>query len=753
MLLRLFLHWVNKYWGGQSRKAQPLASRKGAWGSSFNRMAQEVAIVPMRMQQFVSRVEDLVERLLRLQLPGDTTSSAVAKRDLEGLLVLMQGAGDQGRGVGDRLVYSKRIFRAEVGLLRMLLASSFCESVLVGRRFMDRLRGPERKGKGKADGAGPKVAKLGGVGGGETGEDEEDDGDAEAESCTEMALEGSGDEEEEEEKVDDMLGDEDDESWDEEEKEEEELEEEEEEDEEELLEEEIDEDEESVEAETVKDKVGWFETRNEMLDAVNSLPKRGVKIRGRVVLAELKGKAKDSGNKGAPSGALPMDKVPDVIGKLCGQAPLYVTRAGSKSKFAAVLFPTEKKQDEASAGRLTEAKPPVLDSAAIDASVCFSFGGGRSLFEVDSDVVARPTSPYMLGFFLPQRNSVKEEAKQRQVKALLDPRGPVGFPCHVSSGADFVCAAAGMQLTESMASVRVAGATVLQAAELVYALAAASPEQCGLAFQVENVPNAASRWEQLIVEEEEEEEEAQGRVDKRFITAFRLNGWEVSLTAGDCCGLPAAPVFRTLGRVRQALRDALRVDQEVGSDSNDASESDGTPKQPRRRRLKGPGRKHGQPGEAARALVGTVEAVLAQRPPPEARPKKRKKGKNPLRKPWTEAILVGDPEGHVDFLRPLEFVEKVPREKKVQVDEVHPYECPVCRQTFRNVKACKKHLKKTGHLELERGVSWKTIVELHCLRQSRTSSFPKPPEAQGSWKLGVLLRARLREATGKGEDP
>jgi len=215
--------------------------------------------------------------------------------------------------------------------------------------------------------------------------------------------------------------------------------------------------------------------------------------------------------------------------------------------------------------------------------------------------------------------------------------------------------------------------------------------------------------------------EQQG-LPQRLITAIRLNGWEVSLTAGDRPGLPAAITLELLNRVRVDLRKAL---MQVGGKDDDGTGIG-------RRKLRSG--KLERPADAVKSLVDMIEGTLGMAAIAESAGQNRDKKKTQSKRGWANVDLVADlAEQDVEFLRPLEVQASFDRRASKSQSGCQsrgvgapaardPYECPSCGETFRGADACKKHLKATGHLELSGGVSWKTLVKERCHRGSEVTA-------------------------------
>ncbi|CAE8613267.1 unnamed protein product [Polarella glacialis] len=724
MWLRLFCHWAKRFesqWAGINKGSgkgggagSSGLSKKASRAASCSALAEEVDVDPRRMQSFITSVEDLAERVLRLPLPGGAAAAKTASQDLERLLRLL------GKSSRDADATPVELFRTEESLLRMILAAAFSNQLLVGRRFMDQLRGPPKKKAGPPSG----LSGLNALGAGLKEDSEEDtetgkapaDGSSWNGGMSEQDFDFSeADSEEAETEV-----------------EEEDL-------------DDVEDLEEIAEVAEASDAGGkkmlWQEARDEMLDAVNALPLKGRKTWQRVLVARLKpsnGKEKDSSR-----GAIAMARVATNMEKLCGRQPLYVARKDEKSKFASVCFspdPSSKMKDVAAGP--SAAKEPLLAGASSDASLAYMFSEGGPMFDLDGELMARPASPYQLTFFLPERGTTAEEDKQKLVRGVFDVRNPVGFACHVHNGDDFFCTAADVQLTESRMSLRSSGSTIFKAAQLVFALANLCPTRSSLSFRLGRGPAGDG---------------PPGA--EEYITAIKVLGWEVSLLGDDRGrggGLPAQATLEALGRVRESLREALCT-----SPDGDEADDEGAGNQ--RRRLRKVSSDKSSPQEELKALLDLVSAATqnatavaanAQSTPlATTRLRRRTAGKA---SPWAEAELIGEASGAVDHLRAFgltarrsaaDFSDRrkrptKPKEEKA-VDSFEPlvlakpnYRCPVCQEIFRSRSACRDHLKSTGHAKCEPGQSWNKVVQELCL-EGETS--PETEMAYWTATLGAAF--------------
>ncbi|CAE7555371.1 rha-1 [Symbiodinium pilosum] len=168
-------------------------------------------------------------------------------------------------------------------------------------------------------------------------------------------------------------------------------------------------------------RLPWKKARNEMLMAVNSLPVTGRRYHHRILVVKVKTSQKDS------PGSVHMDQLPGLMTQLCGRPPQFVSKEGKKSEFAAVCFPAETIKELSLPLGPAPAQPSVLAGASTSVSLGHAFSLGARLVDFDGEVVARPSSPYQITFFLPERNTRNDEEKQKQVRALLEARNPVGL--------------------------------------------------------------------------------------------------------------------------------------------------------------------------------------------------------------------------------------------------------------------------------------------------------------------------------------
>eukprot|EP00913_Durusdinium_trenchii_P008415 g7903.t1 len=369
--------------------------------TAIDSISKNANVHPRRFRDFLANVGDLADRARLLpdsSIPGDRDT---IRHDLDRLLAFLNGH------CASLPLCAKSI------KLRALLAAAFSEQLLIGRRFIDQLRAPKRpSGRAASVLSGPRTAE----------EEEEEEAQAFGHPSDETErddAEDGFDLEEELAAIDKI-------------------------DEEELG---LDDDEEAPEdssndevptGEDEQIRLTWKQARDEMISAVNSLPLKGRMVHKRVVVAKLRKSAQDA------AGSVNMKRLPDVMKKLAGRTPQH----GKDSEFAAVCFPPEIVKELDLPGPAI-AKPPTLDGATPSASISHSFSMGAFFIDFDGDLVARPSSPYQLSFFLPERSTSSEEERQQQIRGVLEARNPVGFPCHVNAGDDFFCTAASMQLLGS----------------------------------------------------------------------------------------------------------------------------------------------------------------------------------------------------------------------------------------------------------------------------------------------------------------
>eukprot|EP00435_Cladocopium_sp_Y103_P015977 s2180_g3.t4 len=290
----------------------------------------------------------------------------------------------------------------------------------------------------------------------------------------------------------------------------------------------------------VQTRLPWKKARDEMIWAVNSLPEKGRKVHQRTVVAKL----------------------PDVMAKLAGRAPQHVARKdcaprGKESEFAAVCFPRETVKELDMPSGPSFSKPPTLEGATPSASISHSFSMGSFFVDFDGDLVARPSSPYQLSFFLPERNTSSEEDKQQQIRGVLEARNPVGFPCHVNAGDDFFCTAASMQLLGSRklkTSVRVNGVTIFRAAEILFALATLCPERSFMSVR------ASERLCWDVFDTSLALKGGSRSSSPEHLLAVKILGWEISLLGderGEGGGVVADEALEAIQEVRASIKAAM----------------------------------------------------------------------------------------------------------------------------------------------------------------------------------------------------
>lgn len=675
MLLRLFCQWAMRFWTVSQSGKQRQNFQKG-WGQAACLLANEVDAHEGRMQKLVGNVADLAERVRLGHLPGGNRTTTAARKELGRLLSFLHGEGP------------KPSLRAEAARLRAALAAAFCEQLLIGRRFMDQLRAPARaRGRAASIMAGPR---------GKTSEEEEalqeghpadgagfnmilDDDDFDLE---EEFDDFEDDEEEPEDDEDDAEDDEDDEQDGEDG--------------------DLDLDPESdqliLNEEDASSRLPWKKARNEMLMAVNSLPVTGRKYHHRILVSKMKTSQKDS------PGSVTMDQLPNLITQLCGRPPQFVAKEGKKSEFAAVCFPPESIKELRLPLGPAPAQPPVLAGASASVSLAHAFSLGALLVDFAGEVIARPSSPYQITFFLPEKNTRNEEEKQKQVKGLLEARNPLGFPCHMNAGDDFFCTASSLQLLNSRTAVRATGVTIFNAVEILYAIAAVCPDRTIMSVRLGPGPAG----------------ESPGAPE--HITAVKVWGWEVSLLGddrGDGSGVPAEAAIEAMSAVRKSIKDAMRVN---GSEETPGPAGDVTPRKLQRERFEAEMPSKVLDGllslvvEASERLASTIDPKMRMSES-YARGRKRREKKAT----WAEVLLAGEETGFVDFLRPLELstdpdVVSKRESRRIRIGQKSPrFRCPVCQEVFVRAKACRKHLKQTGHLSCAPGQTWRSLIQEKCM--------------------------------------
>jgi len=395
MLLRLFCQWAMRFWTvSQSGEQRQRHFQKG-WDQAACLLANEVDAHAGRMQKLVGNVADLAERVRLGHLPGGNRTTTAARKELGQLLSFLHGKGP------------KPSLRTEAPRLRAVLAAAFCEQLLIGRRFMDQLRAPARaSGRAASIMTGPR---------GKTSEEEEAlqeghpaDGAVNTIPDDDFDLDEEFDDfEDDEEEPEDEEGDADDDKEDR--------------DDGDLEEADSEGDQLLLNEEDASSRLPWRKARNEMLMAVNSLPVTGRKYHHRILVSKIKTSQKDS------PGSVTMDQLPNMIAQLCGRPPQFVAKEGKKSEFAAVCFPPESIKELQLPLGPEPAQPPVLAAASASVSLAHAFSLGALLVDFAGEVIARPSSPYQITFFLPEKNTRNEEEKQKQVRGLLEARNPLGL--------------------------------------------------------------------------------------------------------------------------------------------------------------------------------------------------------------------------------------------------------------------------------------------------------------------------------------
>jgi len=660
MMLRLFAYWSMHFGKLTHLKG------KNRFDAALGIISKNANIHPGRFQLFLANILDVSERARLLPFPGNPQTVTKAKQDLGRLLSFFRCESP-----GSPLLRSNSEIK-----LRALLAAAFSEQLLVGRRFIDQLRAP-KKPSGKRS-----MASMASVLSGprETeGEDEEEalafdhpTDETEPDDIFDLKAELATLEDDEE----DELVHDDEQSEDVEE----------------------DDDEVPIGEDDLQKRLPWKKARDEMILAVNSLPEKGRKVHQRVVVAKLQKSSQDI------TGSVNMKRLPDVMAKLAGRSPQHVSCKDKESEYAAVCFPRETIRELDLPSGPSFAKPPTLQGATPSASISYTFSMGSSLIDFDGDLVARPSSPYQLSFFLPERNTRSEEDKQQQIRGVLEARNPVGFPCHVNAGDDFFCTAASMQILGSRTAVRINGVTIFRAAEILFALATLCPERTFMSVRLGAGPAGESR----------------SPSSPEHILALKIMGWEINLLGddrGEGGGVLATDTLEALQEVRASIKEAM-----VRSDGLDAADAG----QGKKRTLQGT-RFEDTPEqsldkllqvvvEACERLEFSIDQNMRMYEAAD-RGSKRRKRLQGLKE--AQVVLAGEESGCVDFLRPFELskdpaVARARRLKQWKVPTAK-FRCPVCEEVFVRAKDCRKHLKKSGHLSPEAGQSWKGLIEERCL--------------------------------------
>lgn len=656
MMLRLFAYWAMHF----GKLAQ--LKGKARFDTALGIVSKNANIHPGRFQSFLANIMDLAERARFLPLPGSPETVAKTMQDLGRLMSFFRC-----EHTGPSLLRTKSETK-----LRALLAAAFSEQLLVGRRFIDQLRGPPKRPRG----AGAMASVLAGPRKAEEDEEEAQSYDhptdeTEPDDIFDLNAELATIEEDE----DDLEDDDDEESQD------------------------LEDDDDVATGDDVQTRLPWKKARDEMIWAVNSLPEKGRKVHQRTVVAKLQ-TSQDT------AGTVTLDRLPDVMAKLAGRAPQHVARKGKESEFAAVCFPRETVKELDLPSGPSFLTPPTLEGATPSASISHSFSMGSFFVDFDGDLVARPSSPYQLSFFLPERNTSSEEDKQQQIRGVLEARNPVGFPCHVNAGDDFFCTAASMQLLGSRTSVRVNGVTIFRAAEILFALATLCPERSFMSVRLGHGPAGGSRSS-----------------SPEHLLAVKILGWEISLLGderGEGGAVVAEEALEAIQEVRASIKAAM-----ARSNEDDTVEED---KEPKKRKLR-PSRYEDTPEKVLDKLLAVVQeaserlsfSIDHQMRMHEAAERGRKRREKLKATKEEEVLLAGEESGFVDFLRPLEFCKDpavaAARSLKrwAKKAPAAKFRCPVCEEVFVRARACRKHLKTTGHLCREAGQSWKSLVEERCL--------------------------------------
>ncbi|CAJ1453299.1 unnamed protein product [Effrenium voratum] len=668
MLLRLFAFWAETM---QQFSEDP---GRTAYQKALNFLEERADVHPGRFQRLLLTLADLADRAKLLVPPGDLRTAQRAREDLDSLLAFLHGDD----------VRATRFLRTNADTLRALLAAAFCDQLLVGRRFLDQMRGPSKS----------KRPTGSSVSYGKSESEEALSFDHPVDETKEVllnidavdlrdeldALDEESDEEEEDDEESAEEGDEEGED-------------------EEFEDDEDDKDDDEIvsgEEESTGKRLPWKKARDEMLCAVNSLPVKGRKVHQRVMVAKLP--------VAADTGGVSIERLPELVQKLSGKVPQHLTRKGKLSEYAAACFRPEVVHELAVSAGPSPLRPPVLAGATPSASICYAFSMGSWLIDFDGVQMARPSSPYQLTFFLPERNTSADEEKQQLVQGVLEVRNPVGFPCHVNHGDDFFCTASKMDLLGSRTAVRTGGVTIFRAVEILFALAALCPERSFLSLRLGSGPAG------MGTDESDE-----------HITAVKLLGWELSLLGDDRAegaGLPFDRAMEAVLAVRASIKEAMKLREdepalqfEVG-DAKPRSLQTGrlevTPRAVLENLVDVVREAHKRFSSSIQPTMRMGEAM--------ARGKVRKKRAKEAR--WAELLLSGEDTGYVDFLRPWELSRDpaVAAARRARLNSKRPqFQCPVCQEVFVRAKACQKHLKKSGHLGCKEGQSWRSLIKERCL--------------------------------------
>lgn len=209
-----------------------------------------------------------------------------------------------------------------------------------------------------------------------------------------------------------------------------------------------------------------------MLDALESLPDHsGVASEDAIVIPR--------GLRTMHKGMLTReDGVRQIVQSLCGAEPSSVA---VMPRFVACGFG----KDAAASRTPTQAGLPAaegrrLADLGVNPRLCFMASGGFRRFPVGDVEMLQAVSPYEIQFSLVQSSTAAKTL------AILGEQNPLGFACHVPSpeaplGADhFACVASNCLVGESSSVVRVDGATLLCAEQLLYALLTLDPHKVPL---------------------------------------------------------------------------------------------------------------------------------------------------------------------------------------------------------------------------------------------------------------------------------